>query len=422
MNKITFEKSVDFILITFAILLTNRSLWLCLTDVNDPLSFCSYQNVSVELLLYFFLSIVAMWMLVKKGLIKIIIEKWKVNKITLFFIGFAIISLSWTIYPTGTLYHVLILLFTSLIAAYIGTIYSPKSFLVVLFLYAGITAIASFELLIIFPQAAIMGNPHIGSWRGIYWHKNFTGSLMAFANMITLLYGLTANRADKGRILISAIIYVLSLLFTLFSKSAACIIILVGLNLLIVIVFAWNKIRDRLTKQQYLIASSIAFFISLVAALNLNTLLGLFNRSSNLTGRIPLWEYILTTWVSKRPFLGYGFSAIWHIQEFRNQTTSSQGWPFEITNGHNGFIDIFLGLGIVGVLLALAILIISVFRTGKFILANNDGENFLPFLLVAYFILANLSISFFLEFESFHWMLLLTALFLATPTRHSKPS
>ncbi|HLA04633.1 MAG TPA: hypothetical protein VJZ16_01490, partial [Syntrophales bacterium] len=106
------------------------------------------------------------------------------------------------------------------------------------------------------------------------------------------------------------------------------------------------------------------------------------------------------------------------------QTTLAQGWSFAITNGHNGFIDILLGLGIVGFLSVLVIYFITLYRTGKYFINESKFENSLPFLVIIYFLLSNLTISFFLEFESFHWILLVTALFLATPAtkRENNPS
>jgi hypothetical protein len=58
---------------------------------------------------------------------------------------------------------------------------------------------------------------------------------------------------------------------------------------------------------------------------------------------------------------------------------------------------------------------LSFYRTGKYFIASSGREAIFPFLVTIYFLLANLSISFLLEFESFHWMLLITALFMTTP-------
>lgn len=420
MERIKFEKFFELFVFVFVILLTNRGTWLCLTDFNNPLSFCGYHNIGIELSLYLIISILAIWLIAQRGLLITFFNKWKKNKLVLAFIGLAILSITWSIFPTGTLYHIFILLFTTLLASSIGSSYSSERFLTVLLWYAGLMVIASFGLLLLFPNAAIMADPHMGSWRGIYWHKNFTGSLMAFANTIFLLYGFTASRHDKGRIIVSAVAYLLSLIFTIFSRSAAGIVVWLVLNGLTIILLAWSKIKHRLERVHYFIAVGVALLTSMLAVFNLNILFGLINRESGLTGRVPLWNYLITSWVSEHPIVGHGFAAIWHIEQFRKQTTTSQGWLFEITNGHNGFMDIMLGLGVIGAILVLAVFLLSLYRTGKYFIVESRSEAVLPFLIVMYFLLANLSISFFLEFESFHWMLLIVALFMTTPNEKSK--
>jgi exopolysaccharide production protein ExoQ len=404
-----------YTIIAIALLITNRSLWLCLKDYSDPLSFCAYRNIYIELALYILASLAAAWLMFRAELVSSFIQKWKKNGLVFLFVIFASLSLIWSILPAVTLYHVLILWFTSFVASYIGSTYSNQKILTFLFWFAAITVVASYVLLLFFPNAAIMAEPHLGSWRGVYWHKNFTGSLMAFANSIFLLYGLTSSRDEKGRIVVTVILYLLSAVFTIFSKSAAGVIIWVALNALLLCVQAWRKIRNRLTRRHYIIAGSGVFILGLIAALNLGTLLGLLNRESSFTGRMPLWNYLYREWITKQLLFGYGHDAFWYAEDHLSKVNRSLGWSFTINNSHNGFIDITLGLGVIGLLLATVILILAAYRSIKYLMAATEPESTLPLLITTYFLLANLTISFFLWFESFHWFLLIIAIFVTTP-------
>jgi O-antigen ligase len=153
----------------------------------------------------------------------------------------------------------------------------------------------------------------------------------------------------------------------------------------------------------------------ILAIANLDLVFGLLNREANLTGRIPLWNYLIERAVRPKPFLGNGFSAIWDAPGFKRQTTLDLNWSFTITNAHNGFVDILLGLGILGFLLAILLLIVALYRTGKLFVKDSRVENLLPFMIIVYFLISNVSISFFLGIESFHWVLFIAALFMATP-------
>lgn len=67
----------------------------------------------------------------------------------------------------------------------------------------------------------------------------------------------------------------------------------------------------------------------------------------NFSGRIPLWEACMQ-YVGRRPRLGYGFNGFWtprHIEEI----SATQGWTVPVA--HNGYIELLLSVGIVGLLL-----------------------------------------------------------------------
>jgi O-antigen ligase len=153
--------------------------------------------------------------------------------------------------------------------------------------------------------------------------------------------------------------------------------------------------------------------LTLLVLWKLDYLFSLLNRESGLTGRLPLWNYLLSE-AGNRPIFGHGFGAIWLLRDFRAQVTAAQGWSFTITNGHNGYMDILLGLGGLGLLLALSISVMALYRAWRYFINDGRMESSLPFLIALYFLLANLSISFFLELEVFHWVLLVAALFRAT--------
>jgi O-antigen ligase len=238
---------------------------------------------------------------------------------------------------------------------------------------------------------------------------------MAFWNAIFLLYGFRVLHTSKLRVALSAILYLLSLVFIFLSLSAAGVAIWLGLNLTIIIPLLWIRVKHVLKKQHYIWLGCLAVAFLFIGVANLNLAFSLLNREANLTGRIPLWSYLIEKAVKPKPFLGNGFSAIWDAAGFKRQTTLDLHWVFTITNGHNGFMDILLGVGVVGLGLSVLLLLLAFYRTGKLFVTKSQVENLLPFLIVVYFLLSNLSISLFLGIESFHWVLLIAAMFIATP-------
>lgn len=74
--------------------------------------------------------------------------------------------------------------------------------------------------------------------------------------------------------------------------------------------------------------------------------------SSDLTGRVPLWELLLED-VSARPILGYGYLAYWDAERVE---ALSEELAWEIPNAHNSYLDIALDAGLIGLLLFVTML------------------------------------------------------------------
>jgi O-antigen ligase len=90
-------------------------------------------------------------------------------------------------------------------------------------------------------------------------------------------------------------------------------------------------------------------------------LAGLLGRDETLTGRTDVWAELLPSF-EKRSILGYGFGGFW--------TPSTQEDAFGVKEAHNGYLDVCLGLGVVGALLT-GLFLFSVFLQAKMALARD---------------------------------------------------
>ena len=69
----------------------------------------------------------------------------------------------------------------------------------------------------------------------------------------------------------------------------------------------------------------------------------------NFSGRIPLWK-VCMGYVGVRPHAGYGFDSFWTPDHIR-KVSAKEGWTVPIS--HNDFIELMLGLGVIGLTLYL---------------------------------------------------------------------
>lgn len=123
-----------------------------------------------------------------------------------------------------------------------------------------------------------------------------------------------------------------------------------------------------------LLASISALFLGVGSGV-----LGAMGRDSTLTGRTDIWNLVLG--MVKNPLLGTGFESFW-LGPRLDQVWRVYWWhPNE---AHNGYIEIFLNLGLVGLAL-LAVLIVKGYRNIIAALLRNAEEGSLR---LAYFVAA----------------------------------
>ena len=367
-----------------------------------------------EILIWLLLLILIIYIMSKQGLWESFLSSWGKRLALIAFISYAIISVFWSVTWTGTLYRSLTLLFTTFVAIYLSRRYSMEEMIQILFWVGIIVISASLYLAIANPELGRDFNPpYNGAWRGIFWHKNHLGNIIPLFSLIFLLrifrQPFQFFRFEK----IAAIIfYLLSLILVYEARSASGYILLLIVHFVFIVLAIWVYVYRQLKPAHYWIA--LVFFLigALLVAFNLNFIFGLFNRETSLTGRVPLWQYLIKEVFLVRPVVGYGFGSLWTLASFRTSTQRFVGWGYQVMIGDNGFLDILLNGGIVGLALFLVVYMQTWVASVRYTMIYRTIISLFPLIFVLYSFFVNISFSLFLETESFIWMLLVYLLFL----------
>jgi exopolysaccharide production protein ExoQ len=402
---------VEIVLATLSIFIMNRRTWLCIGEVNKPLFYCQYGTWLDELVLLAVLVLISFLILRKRREIKSYIQMWKKNWLVIVFLVFGVLSFTWSVFILGTTQKVLQLVLTSILAAYFGFRFSNKQILSALFAFSFFIVFLSFLLVLTLPGAAIMTTtPHEGAWRGVTSHRNYLGSIAAFSSMIASLMFLVEKK--KLGIKILATIIFLGCGFLIWkSNSATGLLLMAGLNILLLIYVIWINFWPKFKKWVKVGIISIGSLIGIAALFNLGKIFELVGRNSSLTGRLPLWKYLIADVINHNLLFGYGLGTVWVDEAFQAKLAEALVWPFLVVNGHNGFIDTLMYLGVLGLLLLIALVCLAMVKAVIHVIKNKTLISFLPLITIVYVIIANITISFFFEFETFHWALLLCFLF-----------
>jgi O-antigen ligase len=145
----------------------------------------------------------------------------------------------------------------------------------------------------------------------------------------------------------------------------------------------------------------------LAVILNTEYIFGLLGRSATMTGRIPLWHDLLLNVYTKKPVIGYGYGALWMQQDFRHFMQLRHGWKYEVFFADNGFLDILLNTGALGLIIFIWFYIKLGFDSLKKMMNKKKWMFTIPVLTLNYVLIGNIAYSFMLEVDQFVWILLI---------------
>ena len=370
----------------------------------------------IEIALFFLAFIAAAYVLIRENQIKEYISRWRKNWLLLLFVLLAFVSILWSIGPVITLFRALELLFATLLAAYVGIRYRPSQLMEMLFWFGAVMLILSAGLAYGAPKTGTMyWAPFYGAWRGLFWHRNHLSSLTALVSIVFFCRLLIAIEKRQSTGLLDGVFYVLSVFVLVSAGSATGYILFIILHFCAICIWLWLRFAPRMQSQHYYAILGIFIAGAILILSNLGLVFGLFNRTSTLTGRVPLWEYLLRNIVSQRPWLGHGFGAAWALDAFREAVRLHVGWASQPLIGDNGFLDILIHVGLVGLVILLGILITGFVRSVKYGISHKTLADFFPLLIMIYAVFANISFSMFAETEVFVWFLIVVVLFGTMP-------
>ena len=226
-----------------------------------------------------------------------------------------------------------------------------------------------------------------GGWQGIAGHPNTLGYVMA---LTTILWGLNAIDLPKKRwrSISMAILAFIVMVLTNSSGTLITFVVLVCLSILF-------RMLKHLDFRQ--ISAAIPFFLVigipslLLLLINKSKVFAIFGKDENLTGRGDFWPAIMEA-IQQRILFGYGYHGFW--QSWRgseNPAAHIRTINFVPTHSHNGFLELALALGLVGVGLFAFSLIRNIVYTLAIMYDGKKNEAEISLLLVAFVIYSNLS-------------------------------
>ena len=244
-----------------------------------------------------------------------------------------------------------------------------------------------------------------GNWRGSFGHKNVAAAVMA----MLLFIGIYVVRS--GAWLSGLAIIGLSSLFLLSSAGKSsltlCFAVLLLTSLTSIVRPLWCRMVMLLLPLLLLNMLSVGTVMSD----SLAAIAKILPLDSSFTGRVDIWTFAVQAANARLP-VGYGFSSFWGSSSIQNLPEGME-WAAFAAHSHNGYLDTTLAMGLPGLALLIAVLVIGPLRNfHKADVNGNNGPLALMLLQVWLFGLYLSSMeSFFLDRADPLWFTFLVAVF-----------
>ena len=244
-----------------------------------------------------------------------------------------------------------------------------------------------------------------GNWRGSFGHKNIAAAVMA----MLLFLGIYFIRA--GSWVSGVTVICLSSLFLMYSAGKSsltlCFSVLLLTSLTSVVRSFWGRALMLLTPLVLLNMLSVGTVMSD----SLAAIASQLPLDASFTGRTDIWNFAVQS-LHGRLATGYGYASFWGSSAIQNLPEGKE-WAAYASHSHNGYLDTALGMGLPGLALLIAALVITPLR--DFHAADEGGNNgplAMVFLRIWLFGLYLSSMeSFFLDRADPLWFTFLVALF-----------
>jgi exopolysaccharide production protein ExoQ len=337
------------------------------------------------------------------------------------FLVLPLVSVLWSVNAPETMTRAIALLGSSLYALYLAAQLRPLLVLRLLAWTAALAAAISLVLIFAFPSIGLMSEgEYVNVWSGAFVHKNGLGQMTALGGIISIIV-LLADGVRRNPIVVCGLALNLFLLAGSRSLTSqlvflACVALIFTLGQCLRFVVRWWV---------PLALVSAPLVVGLVATATPDHLLWVLSstgKDATMSSRVPLWQ-ILIGFIDDHFWLGWGYEAFFTDANFAIRVIEAK-LHFKPYYSHNGYIELWLALGAVGMVMILLLFGRFAVLAVRRLYADDRNPLFLLcFVYVPVFLIQNTAEVTILQRNSMSWCLfvLLYALLVREAGRAKRP-
>ena len=235
-----------------------------------------------------------------------------------------------------------------------------------------------------------------GDWTGVYFNPNSLALVAAIGVLLSVILG-AQHWHDTRRGPVVAVLGAAAVADLWLIRGAGSLTplaaLLVGLAVAAGAVAGRRVVGpggrwERDARHVTVAVGVVIVAVSAVAYLTRSAWLGAFGRSTTLTGRTQIWDVAFEWWWDQ-PIRGQGYLGAWSDAAFTAEQLAARGEVLDST--HNSFVELLLGAGIVGLVLAVALFTSLWIGAGTRALTGRTAAAAWPLAVLVFVIVENLA-------------------------------
>ncbi|QDY83078.1 O-antigen ligase family protein [Paenibacillus polymyxa] len=296
---------------------------------------------------------------------------------------------------TSSLLMVLKFVAFSTFGLYLVTHYTTQACIRLLVITLSILSVLNLLAVVLVPSFAIHGGvEHTGLWKGISGHKNTLGtlSLLSFVAHVIYFFRGTRKALHIGFILLNALLLIKC-------QSTTSLVLTSSLFGFILFILLFKRMRSIALRGFFLSCSCLLVLLGLTLTFTYgDAIASEFGKTTTLTGRTEIWQGIDGA-IQSHYWFGHGYGSFWAARP----SIYANGIRFDLTSSHSGFRDLWIDVGLVGLLATVVLVVTTLF---KFRIGKTDMYTWLTAVVFFLFIvLNNITDSRFLNSLAIYWII-----------------
>jgi exopolysaccharide production protein ExoQ len=382
-NPVASPSTAEKMFVVFALLLSTGAFMNLMVTPGENVDDAS--GMVVMQVLWVLIDVATVFLLIRhcKGFAKVLLKE----PLLIALVGLALTSVLWSEAPGLTVRRSVALLGTVLIGTYLALRFPLRQQLRLIGTMCWIVIVLSFIFQILGLGAAV--DREVG-WIGVFVQKNQLGVIMVLSALVFLCL----LRTELEKSFLTAVGLTLSTALIWLSHSMTAAIVFV-LCLLIIPLSSILRRGIGWAVTTILVTGALGTSAVLWVMANLDLATQAVGKDVTLTGRLQLWVMSVVM-ALRRPWFGYGYNAFW----LGPGSPSAQIWKvlhWQVPHAHNGFLEIWLELGLAGVTLFVCGYLVYLAKALRWLRISPELFASWPFIFLAFLFLTNLTQSSFIS-------------------------